>query len=47
MNKTDPTTTRLVDYFSTDHLKPILKKLAIRATGATVFAQALNELATV
>lgn len=42
MSNTNPTTTKIIDYFSTDDLNPQLKRLAIRGTGAAVFAQTFN-----
>jgi polysaccharide transporter, PST family len=42
MGKSNTISKGNIDFFSTDHLKPQLKKLAIRGTGATVFAQTLN-----
>ena len=42
IKKSNATTTKCIDYFCTDNLRPQLKVLAIRGTGATVFAQLLN-----
>jgi PST family polysaccharide transporter len=47
MSNANLTTTEGVEYFSTDHLTPQLKVLAIRATGAVVFASALINVITI